>query len=115
MHRGLAPLNTLGSSLASALRPVGGRVKRHGRRPERLIELWQFEGCPYCRKVREALGALDLNYRVRNVPRGGKRRPELLALTGRDAVQVPFMVDPNTGTAMHESDDIVRYLRTTYG
>jgi hypothetical protein len=27
----------------------------------------------------------------------------------------PYLVDPNTGTAMYESDDIVRYLYRNYG
>ena len=28
---------------------------------------------------------------------------------------VPFLVDPNTGTEMFESDDIVEYMLSTYG
>ena len=30
-------------------------------------------------------------------------------------VQVPYLIDPNTGTALFESAEIQRYLRTTYG
>jgi glutathione S-transferase len=29
--------------------------------------------------------------------------------------QFPYLVDPNTATAMYESDAIIRYLATTYG
>ena len=29
-------------------------------------------------------------------------------------MMVPYLADPNTGTAMFESADIVRYLRETY-
>ena len=29
-------------------------------------------------------------------------------------MQVPYLVDPNTSTALFESADIVRYLGTTY-
>ena len=29
--------------------------------------------------------------------------------------QFPYMIDPNTGTSMYESDDIIRYLFKTYG
>ena len=29
-------------------------------------------------------------------------------------VQVPFIVDPNTGIQMFESKDIILYLRNTY-
>jgi glutathione S-transferase len=28
---------------------------------------------------------------------------------------LPYLVDPNTGTAMYESADIVRYLEREYG
>lgn|GEM_PF-2809240 len=30
-------------------------------------------------------------------------------------MQVPYLVDPNTGTAMYESAEIQRYLAATYG
>ena len=29
-------------------------------------------------------------------------------------VQVPYLIDPNTGTEMFESADIIRYLEQTY-
>ncbi|HJL16402.1 MAG TPA: glutathione S-transferase N-terminal domain-containing protein [Sandaracinaceae bacterium LLY-WYZ-13_1] len=111
-ERWLAPLNTLGSAVASALRPRGG-VARRGRPPEERLVLYQYEGCPFCRKVRERLHELDLVHLVQNVARGSARRPALEELGGK--VQVPFLVDPNTGTSMYESDAIVAYLDATYG
>lgn len=85
-----------------------------GRRPERTLELWEFEGCPYCRKVREALSILDLDAHVRPCPKAGPRyRPELVERGGK--AQFPYLVDPNTGKEMYESDDIVAYLFETYG
>jgi glutathione S-transferase len=30
-------------------------------------------------------------------------------------MMVPFVHDPNSGTSLYESADIVRYLQTTYG
>lgn len=39
----------------------------------------------------------------------------LPALAGPLAPQFPYMVDPNTGTAMYESDAIIDYLFKTYG
>ena len=42
-----------------------------------------------------------------------RNRKRMIELTGR--MQVPYLIDPNTGTAMYESADIVRYLRQTYG
>jgi glutathione S-transferase len=80
---------------------------------EHLLELYDFEGCPYCRKVREILCELDLDYLAHPVAHGSPRRKELLRLGGK--VQVPYLIDPNTGTRMYESDDIIEYLNDTYG
>ena len=38
--------------------------------PKQLLELYDFEGCPYCRKVREALCELDLDYLQHPVGKG---------------------------------------------
>lgn len=114
LWRMAAPLNTVGAAVASGARPRGRkvRVKRDAQPPE-MLELFNFEASPYCRKVREELNELDLDYRVRNVAKGSPRREELIARGGR--MMVPYLVDPNTGNAMYESEDIVRYLRATYG
>jgi glutathione S-transferase len=81
--------------------------------PKHLLELYDFEGCPYCRKVREVLCELDLNYLVHPVAQESPRRPELKKLGGK--LQVPYLVDPNTHTRLYESDDIIDYLNERYG
>jgi glutathione S-transferase len=92
----------------------GASVGTLGRRPARLLELFEFEACPFCRKVREALTVLDLDAMIYPCPKGGTRsRQELLRRGGKE--QFPYLVDPNTGTELYESDDIVRHLFTTYG
>jgi glutathione S-transferase len=104
------------TSLAATLARLGsgGIVGTLGRRPEQLLELYDFEGCPFCRKVREALTILDLDARIHPCPKGGPRfRPELEKRGGK--AQFPYLVDPNTGKEMYESDAIVRYLFETYG
>ncbi|XP_020088734.1 uncharacterized protein LOC109710510 isoform X2 [Ananas comosus] len=57
---------------------IGGlalkETSKLGPRPEKPIEIYEFESCPFCRKV-----------------------------------------DPNTGVAMYESDDIIKYLVNKYG
>ena len=106
----------LTSSLAATLaRGVSGVfVGKLGRRPEQPLELYEFEGCPFCRKVREAFTILDLEARIWPCPKGGPRyRPELQERGGK--AQFPYLVDPNTGKEMYESDDIIRYLFETYG
>jgi glutathione S-transferase len=42
----------------------------------------------------------------------GRTRTELLRRAGK--VQVPYLVDPNTGTALFESEAIRAYLLDTY-
>jgi glutathione S-transferase len=81
--------------------------------PKRLLELYEFENCPYCRKVREVLCELDLDYLCRSVAHGSPRRADLRKAGGK--LQVPYLIDPNTGTALYESRDINAYLNEHYG
>ncbi|MFO0751319.1 MAG: glutathione S-transferase N-terminal domain-containing protein [Myxococcota bacterium] len=114
--KALAPLDTLSSMAASLVRTRGLRVRDDSRervQPKELLVLWNFDASPYCRKAREALSELDLHAHVKNVAKGGARRPELVARGGK--MQVPYLEDPNTGAALYESDDIVAYLVATYG
>ncbi|CAL9174119.1 unnamed protein product [Musa hybrid cultivar] len=83
-------------------------------RPEKPIEIYEFEGCPFCRKVREIVSILDLDILYYPCPRNGPNfRPKVLQMGGKQ--QFPYMVDPNTGVAMYESDDIIKYLVQKYG
>ncbi|KAL5682247.1 hypothetical protein ACJX0J_008632, partial [Zea mays] len=84
------------------------------KRPEKPIEIYEFEGCPFCRKVREMVTVLDLDVLFYPCPKKGPTfRPKVLEMGGKK--QFPYMVDPNTGVAMYESDDIIKYLADTYG
>uniref|UniRef100_A0A7S0HXD0 GST N-terminal domain-containing protein n=1 Tax=Phaeocystis antarctica TaxID=33657 RepID=A0A7S0HXD0_9EUKA len=83
-------------------------------RPEQPLVLYEYEGSPFCRKVREAALLLDVPVEFRPCP--GARAgfaTELKERTGR--MTVPYLVDPNSGTEMFESDDIVNYMLDTYG
>lgn len=110
-----APAAVLSSTLASTLRFWRGTNARGpARQPARPLELYEFEACPFCRLVREALTELDLDARIYPAPHGGKRfRPKVARLGGKQ--QFPFLVDPNTGASMYESADIIAYLYRTYG
>jgi glutathione S-transferase len=93
---------------------AGMSVAALGARPEHPLELYEFEACPFCRKAREALSMLDLDAIVYPCPKGGERfRPEVVRRGGK--AQFPYLVDPNAGVEMYESDDIVRHLFTRYG
>ncbi len=93
---------------------AGMKVGSLGKRPEQLLELFEFEACPFCRKVRETLSFLDLDAIIYPCPRGGPTfRPQIAVHTGK--TRLPYLRDPNTGEGMHESDDIIRYLFDRYG
>lgn len=82
--------------------------------PTQPLELYEFEGCPYCRLLRESLTELDLDVLIKPCPKDGTRfRPQVKSLGGK--TQFPFLVDPNSGTSLYESADIVDYLIDAYG
>lgn len=113
VSRWLSPLNTAGAAMASATRLRGRRVKRaRVVQPAKMLVLYNYEASPYCRKVREVLCELDLDCHIKNVARKSERRPQLIERGGK--MQVPYLIDPNTGVEMYESADIIAYLRATY-
>ena len=120
-------------AVASALRGMRGLVARPSRRPQKLLHLWSFESSPYARLVRERLCELELPYVLHNLgkeqwadmgpatlrlrpgpyrPKAGGRREAVLAQWGK--VQIPYLEDPNTGTHLFESSDIITYLERQY-
>ena len=79
--------------------------------PEEMLEVYQFEGCPYCSKVRQKMTELGIDFIARSVDPDDRSRVE--EVSGQ--TNVPVLVDPNTDTVMPESDDIVEYLEEHYG
>ena len=97
--------------------------------------MWGFEASPFTRIVRAELTELELAFKFHNVskerwqdqgmailrlkpgqyvPLEGGKREQVLKVMG-DNIQVPYLVDPNTGVKLFESAKIVKYLRTQYG
>ena len=110
--RALDVATSVGATLARL--GSGAAVGPLGPRPAAPLELYEFEACPWCRKVREALTILDLEAVIRPCPRGGRRFREEVKRRGGKA-QFPYLVDPNTGKEMYESAEIVEYLFLHYG
>lgn len=109
------PLDVATSWTASVLRLGAGLSASHaGPRPGKTLELYEFEGCPFCRKVREALTQLDLRAMIYPCPKGGPTyRPQVVARGGK--AKFPYLVDPNTGDALYESSAIIDHLYRNYG
>jgi len=93
-------------------------------KPKEPLELWGFEASPFCRAVRETLTTLELPYVLRNVAVGStQKRVEFRSRFGGkypewrqrlNLIQVPLVIDPNTGTELFESRRIKKYLVDTY-
>uniref|UniRef100_A0A803L2U8 GST N-terminal domain-containing protein n=1 Tax=Chenopodium quinoa TaxID=63459 RepID=A0A803L2U8_CHEQI len=127
-----------------ALEIAGFKLKERsklGPRPENPIEIYEFESLlqligiltnyfaplasPYvaCNTLstsvvpsaeREIVAVLDLDVLYYPCPRNGPNfRPKAVQMGGKK--MFPYMVDPNTGVSMYESDDIIKYLVNKYG
>ena len=133
VKRRIAVGGAYGASALRGWRGFRGMKARPAKAPEKPLELFSFESSPFSRLVREVLCELELPYLLRNAGKGnwadmgppwvrdrlwrsepgsGRNRKVLFERTGR--VQVPYLIDPNTGAAMYESADIIRYLEKTY-
>ena len=81
MNRILDVTTSIFSTLARG--GTGGRVGISGQRPAQLLELYEFEACPFCRKVREALTILDLDAMIFPCPKGAPGfREERVSIIG---------------------------------
>lgn len=107
--------DVVSSTLASTLRGWRGSMQKR-RPPEQMpeLELYEFEGCPFCRFVREAISELQLDVLVYPCPKGGVHRERAMELAGGPTT-FPFLVDNTAGVKMAESADIIAHLWTTYG
>jgi glutathione S-transferase len=108
-------LDVTSSWAASIVRGFNGYfIGRLGSRPPVPVELYEFEGCPFCRLVRDALSELDLEARIYPCPKGGERfRPEAVRLGGK--AMFPFLVDENAGVKLYGSQEIIEHLYRSYG
>jgi glutathione S-transferase len=107
-------LHVLRSLLSSTATNWRGSAALKGvKTPQHALELYDMEGCPFCRNVREVLTALQIDVNIYPCPKNGQRfRPSVIALGGK--AQFPFLIDPNTGAHLYESEAIIDYLFKQY-
>lgn len=86
--------------------------------PEQALVLYEYEACPYSRRVREVMTLLNLDFESRPSPyKGHVYRDELKELAGK--VQVPFLIDENfeegkKGNKILDSQAIIDHLFVNY-
>lgn len=100
------------SFLAMASRFGSGSNYETSDPPALPLTLWAYESSPFCKRVTERLGSLELEHKVIYCPRGSPNRQKLFEMTGR--FQVPYLQDPNTGVDLWESSAICEYLTKQY-
>jgi len=126
-------LQKFGSTVTGIARGGEGLRARASKAPAEPLELYSFESSPFARPVRDLLCEMEIPYILRSAGRTQlsdwvpppvrdvlKLRAEpnlhnrkvLLELAGR--VSIPYLIDPNTGAEMAESEEIIRYLTDTY-
>jgi glutathione S-transferase len=125
--------NLLMSKLATGIRFQGGVKARPSHAPAKPMTLYSFESSPFSRLVRERLCELEIPYQLINLskqqradmgpatfrmhrgayrPLPNSKREAFLNTYGN--VQVPFLIDPNSGLELFESAEIVRHLDKSY-
>lgn len=112
MNHQIKVIQALASSLLEGGRGMQGTA--FPQQSEKPLQLYEFEGSPFCRRVREVLTLLNLDYEVYPCPKGGEKYRKIVQEKGGKQ-QFPFLVDENSGVALYESQDIIHYLFQHYG
>jgi len=123
------PFNALTALCCGLLRCMPGQFIAKGvdecARPQKRLKLYEFEACPFCRKVREALCVLDLDVEVFPCPKpalvgkcgvadkSSRYRSEVAQTDGKTLF--PVLIDDNRGGIIRGSEEIVSHLWNTYG
>ena len=78
-----------------------------------MLELYQFEECPYCKRVRAKLTDLGITYTIHNVSRDREERYDLEKITGQKSV--PVLMDKEKDVMIIDDDQkIIEYLEKQY-
>ena len=74
------------------------------------LTLYHFNGCPYCRKVRDFLSKEKITVPMKDILENPTYRDELLKIGGK--TQVPCLII--NGKALYESMDIIKWFENNY-
>jgi glutathione S-transferase len=78
-----------------------------------MLELYQFEECPYSTKVRKKLSEWEIDYILRNVSGDKSQRNRLTNISGQD--EVPTLIDSDRDAIIAADEKrIIQHLETYY-
>ena len=80
VHHQIKVVQALASSLTEGGRGVTGTPFPN--QPEKALKLYEFEGSPFCRRVREVMTLLNLDYEVYPCPKGGTKYRQVVKEKG---------------------------------
>ena len=82
---------------------------------EDKLALYHFNGCPFCAIARSAIDRFGVEVELRDIFENPEYRKELIEARGRATVPVLRITSPDGEERwMPESQDIVRYLETSF-
>ncbi len=76
-----------------------------------MLRLYTSPHCQYCKRVETFLLANAIDHETCDITHP-EHRDTLITLGGK--MQIPFLVDPEAGVHMYESDDIIAYVAAHY-
>ncbi len=72
-----------------------------------VLELYYFDSCPYCQRVLIVIDQLKIKVSYKDIHADINEMQKLKYVTGRRTVPCLFI----DGNPMHESDDIMEWLK----
>jgi glutathione S-transferase len=77
-----------------------------------MLTLYYKPTCPYCQNVLAEAEELGVKFRLKDIVSDVHNVEELIQQGGKS--QVPFLIDPERGEKLYESEDIIAYLKEHY-
>jgi glutathione S-transferase len=77
-----------------------------------MLTLYYKPTCPFSQDVLGQADILNIKLDLKDIASNLEYRTRLIDLGGKK--QTPFLVDPERGEQMYESNDIIAYLATHY-
>ena len=75
------------------------------------LSLYQFYACPFCVKTRRAIHQLNVSIETRDINKNPAHREQLEMATGKVKVPCLRIEEGDNVRWMHESDDIIDFLK----